>query len=440
MNEISDPKIKKQPEKVFVTLSTVVFLCLFCFVGAGAFAWWAYRSRFADEAKLERERVALTNQFHRAEMERQRGAEEAKLTLARTHQTEALARVHAATNTLGQLLSESTALAADAGALKTNDTGKLVALHPGLIALSHRFFEADLRDLPARDEVIQKIETVRRVEQQLLSAQGTAYEPDTALLVTVETASQWGTDGLKKTAHVRTLLSTLTQEAKVKFTSSSVTATSPALETAIQQLAQAESANRQNLILQQTSDAKTNAATTVAQAEAARILEEAKNEAAKIREEMEQARAELARQKTARDAENKLKDTQITVAAREKIDEATRIELKKKASDPQIQGKLAPFTTPGYLYTTGKLVVDKQPHSFSLLKSGGALDPTMAGLQKLVYVAYTNNDKVRPRWKFRRSGPEGWRNNPEEMEMVKETQKLLSELGPVLVEMGMLSP
>ena len=84
--------------------------------------------------------------------------------------------------------------------------------------------------------------------------------------------------------------------------------------------------------------------------------------------------------------------------------------------------------------------VDKLPHSYTQLTSIGALDPTIDGMQKLVNIAHTRTDIVRPRWKFKSNLPTGWRKNPDDIEQVKEAQKLLIELGPVLVEMGLLSP
>lgn len=434
------PPTPPPARKVFLSLSTVVWLCFLCLIGAVAFAWWGYNSRFADTARLERERAALSNQLHRADIERQRGAEDARIGFARTRQTEALARVYSATNALGRLLAEATTLAADAAGLRTNETGQLAALHPDLLTLARRFYESDLRALPASADVIQKIEAARRLEQQLASAQGTAYEPDAALLASAESLTGWADGELKKTALLRTLLSTITQESKIKYTTAKVTADSPTLESAIQKSVQTEATARQNVIVRQTSDAKTNAALAVAQAEASRIVENAKLEAAKIQQEVEAAKAELERQRTLKQADENLKNTQTAVAAERKGDEANRLALRQRAAEPQIQAKLAPFITPGYMDAYGRTMVDKKPHSFSVLKSGGALEPTMVGLQKIADLGYSRIDKVRPRWSFKKYNSRGWRYNPEEMEMVKEAQKLLLELGPVLVEMGHLMP
>jgi hypothetical protein len=441
-NALSNPPSKPSPSKpkVFVPLSMVVLLCLVCLVGAAVLAWWSYQSRFTSTARLERERAVLSNQVHRAQVERQRGEEESRLALARTRQAEALAGVHATARLLDQLLAETSAVAADAAGLRTNKTGQLAALHPDLLALARRFYETDLRTLPASADVVQKIEGVRRVEQQLASAQGTAYEPDARLRSDMDTVTAWAQEGLQKTGLLRTQLSTITQESKIKMTTNQIAPGSPTLEVARQQSEQAEAAARQQIIAQRTGDAKTNAALTVAQAEAQRILESAKLETARIQQEVETARAELERQRTMKKADQKLKDAQATVTAERKLDEASRIKLRQKAADPQIQATLAPFITPGYMDAYGRTMAEKKSHAFSVLKVGGALEPTMEGLQKIADLAYSRLDKVRPRWTFHKYNSRGWRYHPQEMEMVKEAQALLNELGPVLVEMGLLEP
>src|SRR5690242_2850973 len=107
-----DPTKSLPPSKpkVFVSLSTVVLLCLFCLLGAGAFAWWAYQSRFTDQARFELERSALSNEMHRAEMQRLRTAEDGRVALAKTRQAEALLKIQSATNLLGRLFTDSSSI------------------------------------------------------------------------------------------------------------------------------------------------------------------------------------------------------------------------------------------------------------------------------------------------------------------------------------------
>lgn len=121
-------------------------------------------------------------------------------------------------------------------------------------------------------------------------------------------------------------------------------------------------------------------------------------------------------------------------------DQALRLKLKQKAATPEVQGKLAPFTTPGYWFPAGKFSVDKKPHSLSQLQSLGALTPDARGMDRLVAIAIDPGDKVRPRWYRYTGGRLQWKKNPAEVERIKDVQSLLIELSSILVEMGMLQP
>lgn len=79
---------------------------------------------------------------------------------------------------------------------------------------------------------------------------------------------------------------------------------------------------------------------------------------------------------------------------------------------------------------------DRTPLSLKEMQAFGALAPAMDGLERLVDIAINQNDKEHPRWRL---NGKFWSTKPEQMEMVKETQKLLLiELGPTLVEMKLL--
>jgi len=132
-------------------------------------------------------------------------------------------------------------------------------------------------------------------------------------------------------------------------------------------------------------------------------------------------------------AENAAKqDTQI---AHEQADKEA---LTKLAKSPDIQKRLAPFITPGMTQVipnrSGAIVKvpdEAKPLSFSGLNGKGALAPTDDGRTTLVWIA-TNNRNDRPKW----TKPV----TSEEWKWVKENQEYLRKLGPVLVELGMLSP
>ena len=83
----------------------------------------------------------------------QKAEEQARITLAGNRQQEVLAQVRAATNALEKLLANAQQLRADAEALKSNEDGKRVALHPDLVRQARAFYEA-LRQAGVEAELV----------------------------------------------------------------------------------------------------------------------------------------------------------------------------------------------------------------------------------------------------------------------------------------------
>src|SRR5262249_6348106 len=104
--------------------------------------------------------------------------------------------------------------------------------------------------------------------------------------------------------------------------------------------------------------------------------------------------------------------------------------------DPETLAKISPFTTPGY-WQLNKIATEKKPLSYSQLQNVGALSPDSKGLTTLLKIAWTSTDRVRPRWTM---NPTLFLRRPGHLEKVKAAQAILIELGPVLVEKGLLEP
>jgi hypothetical protein len=405
---------------------------------------------------LERDLKSQAAQQAQANLDREKAEQNARLVLARNQQEQLLAQTRNATNLVGRLLQEVDRVGTEAAALKSNEAGRSVALHPDLVAQARRLYESELRDLPATQETITKLEAVRRVEQQLVSALGTVYQPAPELSGTAQTTIFWAEQGLRKVEQVKTVLAGLVQESKIKLAASPLTPGSPTLEAAILRLNQAETALGQKVILDATSVAKTNAAAEIANAESQRILDDARLktsqmfiEASNAMNQVKAAQEELKRQEEALKNKATIADAETQAAKAKAEAEARRIreaaandvhnaELKKKAQDPEIQGLLTPFTTPGYQQIKTRSY-EKQAFSYSQLQSSGALSPTDYGLGVLAQLAMSDVYKERPRWKLR-GGPLGWKRFPESVEQVSKAQKALLELGPVMVELKMLTP
>jgi hypothetical protein len=423
----------------------MIILLVIAVVGVASLAGIFYYTR-SDKAKLERQLQAMEAQQAQAKVDEKKAAENAKLTLAKNRQDEVLAQVRNATNVLFQLLAETKSLASDAAALKSNDAGRQVALHPDLVAQARRLYENEIPQVVPVDEVVTRLEGVRRVEQQILGAAGTTFEPGADLLVTAQNGGLWAEPEKRKAAQARTLLAGLISESKVKVTGGALTPSSPTLEEAIRRLNQSEVAARQEAIVKKTTEAKAEGTAALAQAEAQRVLDQAKAEAKRVIDEAAEIKAQAERDSLQRKAQTTLENTRATVAAKETLDEATRTKLRQRASDPSVQAALAPLITPGFWTPaagTGPYkVIEKKPMSLSELQAAGALNPDANGLRALVRIAcYNRND--RPRWDdivTHNTAPSGFQRDPARVALAAERQKILIEVAPVLVEMKLLEP
>ena len=371
-------------------------LLVLAMVIIGTLVFFSYRST-NEKARLERQAEAWKLEQAKVEIDRQKAQEQAKLAIALTRQTDALSQIRVATNACGQLLLNLTELEGEAATLRSSDAGRRVARFPDLVAMAKRFYEVDMRDLPAQSVVISKLEGERLLEHQLMAASGTTFEPDAAVTSAVQTDMRWINQESQKVQVARALVARLIEAAKFKVPPADSTVVSLTLDGAIAQLTRLQAAKLK----------------------ADQVSEDAKAKADK------QEREQLVR-----NAERK-------VAAEQAADEALKVQLRAKAKDPKLQAKLAPFTTPGYVQF-GSDSYDKAPLSYSGLMQYGALSQSKTGLQKLATVAKLREDKVRPRWHFRIDQPNGWDKTTSDREMVMEAQQLLIELGPTLVEMGML--
>ena len=438
----------------FPLWTLLVVLLVLALVSVATLGGFLYLKTNAKD-KLEREFKASAARQAQTELDREKAAQKAQLALARNHQEAILTQTRNATNLLGSLLQEMDRATTEAATLRSNEVGRSVALHPDLVAQARRFYESELRDFPSTQETIAKLEGVRRVEQQLVAALETTYEPTPELSATAQQAVFWAEQGLRKVEKANGLLSGLVQESKIKLPASPLTAASPTLEAAILQLNQAETASAQKIILNATSVAKTNAAEEIAKAEAARILEEANLKATKMFIEASNTLAEAnarfeeqKRKEAERVSQEKINQTKARIAKIEADNNAQKLlddsdekarkdVLRKKLEDPHLRVLLAPFTAPGY-HQYERTSYEKQPFSYTELQSCGALNKSSSGRSRLVDLATSYEYRERPRWKL--PGGSNWGAFADAIDQVTEAQKALIELGPIMVEMKMLAP
>ncbi len=156
--------------------------------------------------------------------------------------------------------------------------------------------------------------------------------------------------------------------------------------------------------------------------------------------------AELERTKKLAEANRRVEDAKAEAKSSRLGLEADKTLDKQRCEDPEVKRLLAPFLAHGK-YQPGMnkeemLTADSKAISLSRLRSYGALEPGPTGIQKLLEVA-TNKplqrpiDTIRTRWGFK---PRLRDNSPESVDEIKKAQQLLNELGPTMVELGMLQP
>ncbi|MBI5386443.1 MAG: hypothetical protein HZA90_17365 [Verrucomicrobia bacterium] len=455
---------------LWTALTLVLGVALLSALGLGVLIYYWK----ADQANTRRRWEAFEAGQRRLELTQKEAAQAGQLAQARNRQNAVLAQARHATNLLGQLLHSAERLTTEASALRTNEAGTKIAPHADLVDRAARLYDTELRRLPSVGELRGKLENARRIEQQMLGALGTTYEPDPDFAAALQTDLLWSGPEWRQVEESQALLTALVQEGNAKKDAPTLRPEPPTLEAALVQLAQQESVARQQIIAQATAETKPQATQLVAEAERERILQEARWQVTNVLSEMRvlleqqnQARlvreaefqrgveatqlqvsnvvlaiAEMRRQHgretTVREGEQEKKDMEARLKQQDLQEQARQLELRRRAQEPRLQALLAPFTTPGYRQFK-TLSYEKQPFSYTELQSIGALQPTLTGLRTLVLIATSNVYQERPRWQLR-GGPLGWRNCQDSIDLVKEAQQALSELGPVLVELKMLAP
>lgn len=388
--------------------------------------------------RLTNTNARLEARLRDIEAQQKQGRINDQLALARSHQEALLATAREATNVLERLLADTAQLRADAAALHTNEAGSLIARHPDLVAQTRRFLAEEMPRLASGEDLRSRLEGTRRIGVQVAEKLGTAYEPAPELAGAARETLTWAVGERLSLQQTQVGLTTLVREARIKVAPATAPGTPLTLDQAIDQLTQTEEAAQQRLLAEKAAQARVQGAAEVAAAEAQRILEAARSKAAQLLSDAQAEAAESQRVEALKQAGQQVKDAQTQLAVQNAQEAARMVKLKKRASDPRIQGRLVPFTTPAFGQINGQST-EKRPHSLQLLRGAGALEPTMDGLKALAFIGGTPQDRERPRWKFN-GGLRGWTKHPEEVQFMKEIQALLIELGPAMVELGLLQP
>lgn len=387
-----------------------------------------------------------------------------------------LSRAERADELLAQLVSSAEAYQQHVEALQRNEDGKRLAADPvSLVAY------IDVIDHPAvtTEEVKAKREAVTSIVRTLKS-QGEmveeGYRPSEEMQEEVQKYYFWANDATSRHGTQQTTLETLTAKAPPLADPASATTLDVAVrnqrtrivamaadaQLAGQQIA--KDSTRQILVeatvLAELKETKAKAAQLIAEAQARADRLELQYEAelaelrktidaqhASIQIGLEDHAAQLKRQKEEAGALRHAQDVDAQLKRDTTISEADKKLLIQRCQDPKVQQKLAPFLGQGFLRPDGMIgggrggkydAIKPVPISYKDLAGLGALDPTAHGCTVLYSVAADYTDTMRPRWPSVSYG--GWQDSPATRNLVPDAQKLLIELGPTLVELGLLQP
>jgi hypothetical protein len=193
------------------------------------------------------------------------------------------------------------------------------------------------------------------------------------------------------------------------------------------------------------------ASTTLAEKLDALAAQDAKLEAEKvaretadIRDQLSSTKARAEREKL--EAENRQREAAIAAGKLQAEEDRQHATLVAEAKSAKVKTALAFFAAKGYwqplLTSMGTEVTlqkttDAQPISLALLRSSNVLDKNGTSLKLLHTLICRNSDEARSGW------PQGQvfdSLSTAKLEELKQIQDYLNRLGPVLVELGLLSP
>jgi hypothetical protein len=407
--------------------------------------------------------------------------------IARANMARFEARVADADRQLRTFDEQHKAFMAELDAVLKNDTGRRIAVQnqqAGLVIM-------DWMDTPLmREADFARHRLVTDAMMKLIAER--KQRPDVAFMVEPEQENQiddaflWARDRAARLAERRAWLT----DAVAATDPSSVTDGVPTLAEAIESFRKA----RRDLWAQATgagqararAEAEPQMVEAARVAELERLLQETEQRLRESRQQMELERIDFetrlrAREteaiKAAAEAEEARRNLLAEVEHMQKLEEANRqlqqqindaivkeieeeaeaVRLRKLAESPATQNALRPFTAPGR-WQPGEArpnpAAEVGPMSYAAIVSFGALDPSEDGLRKLLAIVNANGsgqlrvmqgqgnrrrhlDEMRPKWGF----PERFNDlSGSQMQQLREVQALLTEVGPTMVELGLLAP
>lgn len=324
------------------------------------------------------------------------------LALAKTRQREAMAVADEIGEYLDSIAASHSTWEKDITVLLTNEDGKYLTAKPEYVKAFYAYYNTPLPKARESEQIRANLDTLIAPLKDALQDPQNTYLPSSNLTAELEKyrdrAQTMATSAEDPIKAVKTVLA----RAKTDGTKGTVT-----LETAVNDFAAASLVANSDEIAKQLQFAQEEAAKRIMKAQKDLIEENAR-----LAETDAKQQAEITKQQS---------------------DMKAQAEMLRS---PEVQKRLAPFITPGMSQITSGLMRPAksgpaQPLSFSALNRIHALDDTDKGRQKLVEFA-TSKYNDRPTW----SNP----TTDEDWKEVAESQRILREMGPALIELKMLLP
>lgn len=175
-------------------------------------------------------------------------------------------------------------------------------------------------------------------------------------------------------------------------------------------------------------------------------MEAARKEAAEARANAEAEAIRLVGEAEANEilAKARQRKEAVDAALAEEVRVAEEARLRRKARTAEVAHHLGAFFAVGAkqpreiqgTFLALEMTAEPGPVSLTRLKTLGALDEGVEGLRRLNWIA-ADWQSERPRWSYPLN-PAEW--SPEALAFIRRSQALLVELGPALVEEGLLAP
>ena len=356
----------------------------------------AESKRLAAEKQLEDEKARAT----KAEAEKTKQERENRLAIAQSLRDSFAGRAGVVTNNLHGLLERIPQVERELTDFRKGAAGVPVTQFPDLVEACSTFLSAKL-NVPKRSIGVTHLEGVRRILIRNAENRGTETQPSPEAEKVIDEARSWADSADADLTKVSAFIKSMLEEAQAKVPEANAKSAA-SLDDAIQ----AMRIRNARAIAKDETDAKKTAQQLEEDAKNKGIVDDGKRKAQQLIEEGERKKREAA-----------------AALAKQK--------LVEEAQSASIQNLLAPFITPGIIDANNATMREKGPHSWGQLqKILNSSDPH----RRINDLASKPIDVYRPRW-----GKAVVSRNADAYEQADQAIKTLRRLGPILVELKMLS-